>query len=367
MIRKFLAILLLSLTISLPVYAQFTFPVSHFASSGVTGQESLDTIEPSCVQDVDATIADSYFQGTLDSGVAVDKGGGEVGLPFTGHNFISGQLVTIAGTTNYNDNYTLASVTANEIVITETFVTEDDLDGSETVQSQEWLNLVSSGTVYDLMKGGDGTADTTDPNFGGTVGGDTGRFDMDGGDFFTYLTPDPEKVKAMHMTSGTDSGPTWFGLAFRLGDVTTAQVLFISGSFTPESIRIFFVNSTTIRVSVVRGSSLTDNDFTVSTMDASTDYLMWISFDPLDAGGTDDIIFFLNEDTGTTDTDANTATSSTKASAQAHWGAQAIASSPMVSGGIIYGIYFGVGTFLTDTIVTAMNAHIKLRHEAGRY
>jgi len=69
---------------------------------------------------------------TLDAAAAVDKGGGEVGLPITGHAFLAEQVVVIAGTTNYNGAYAINSKTANEIVITATYVAEV-FAGTETV------------------------------------------------------------------------------------------------------------------------------------------------------------------------------------------------------------------------------------------
>jgi hypothetical protein len=69
---------------------------------------------------------------TLDAGPAVDKGGGLVGLPITGHAFLVGQVVTIAGTDHYDGAYAIVSQTANEIVITATY-TAETFAGTETV------------------------------------------------------------------------------------------------------------------------------------------------------------------------------------------------------------------------------------------
>lgn len=73
-----------------------------------------------------------YHRHALDASAAVDKGGGLVGLPFTtyaGHLMI-GSTVTIAGTINYNGQHVVhANTTANELVITETYVAEANLLG----------------------------------------------------------------------------------------------------------------------------------------------------------------------------------------------------------------------------------------------
>lgn len=77
----------------------------------------------------------SRFQKNLDNAAAVDKGGGKVGIPCTGHNFPIGSSITIAGSTNYNDTYEVdADTTTDEIVITETYAAEN-FAGTETATS----------------------------------------------------------------------------------------------------------------------------------------------------------------------------------------------------------------------------------------
>ena len=74
---------------------------------------------------VSTAIWNRFDRVTLDAGPAVDVGGGVVGIPSTGHGFASGEVVVFSGTTNYDDTYTvLASTTANQINITETFTAE---------------------------------------------------------------------------------------------------------------------------------------------------------------------------------------------------------------------------------------------------
>lgn len=61
----------------------------------------------------------------LNAAAAVDKGGGLVGVPSTGHGWTTGKSITLTGTTNYDGTYTLdATTSANELVITATFVAE---------------------------------------------------------------------------------------------------------------------------------------------------------------------------------------------------------------------------------------------------
>jgi len=75
-----------------------------------------------------------YSTLTLDvNGVAVNVGGGIVGLPCTKHSFIIGDVVRITGTSNYDDSFTLTSgTTANELQFTGTYIAET-FDGTETV------------------------------------------------------------------------------------------------------------------------------------------------------------------------------------------------------------------------------------------
>ena len=56
-------------------------------------------------------------------GVAVDEGGGKVGIPVIDHNCIANDYVRIK-TKKYNGEYTINSVTNDKIVITETYVAE---------------------------------------------------------------------------------------------------------------------------------------------------------------------------------------------------------------------------------------------------
>lgn len=80
------------------------------------------------------TTHDNVITDTIDAAPAVDKGGGLVGIPVTGHAFTTGKEITIAGSINYNNSYDIVSDTANEIVITETYNAET-FGGSETIVS----------------------------------------------------------------------------------------------------------------------------------------------------------------------------------------------------------------------------------------
>lgn len=83
------------------------------------------------------TILDNTVIDTInDAEDAVDKSTSPatVGIPITGHAFVAGQYVTIAGTANYNAEHVVDSVSTNEIVIVATFAAET-FSSSDTVKS----------------------------------------------------------------------------------------------------------------------------------------------------------------------------------------------------------------------------------------
>jgi hypothetical protein len=79
---------------------------------------------------------------TLDNAAAVDKGSGLVGIPITAHTFLDEDVTTIVSTTNYNGTHSIVSQTANEIVITASYVAET-FAGTETASwSRGWITVV---------------------------------------------------------------------------------------------------------------------------------------------------------------------------------------------------------------------------------
>jgi hypothetical protein len=75
------------------------------------------------------------------AGVAVNKGGGLVGLPSTTHGYGATGVFSISGTTNYDGEYTNMTSTADEIIITAAYVAEI-FDGTETVVEEKTISLV---------------------------------------------------------------------------------------------------------------------------------------------------------------------------------------------------------------------------------
>lgn len=78
---------------------------------------------------------------TLNASGVVDKGGGKVGLPCTGHGLAVGAPVVISGTSHYDGAYVLAAGTSeNELVIAAPHAPET-LDGTETVDLARQITL----------------------------------------------------------------------------------------------------------------------------------------------------------------------------------------------------------------------------------
>ena len=83
---------------------------------------------------------------TVDNDVAVDKGGGSVGIPITGHGYSAADVIGVNGTVNYDGGYTIVSETTDEIVITATYVAET-FAGTETVKSGTLWSDLSADTL----------------------------------------------------------------------------------------------------------------------------------------------------------------------------------------------------------------------------
>jgi len=83
-----------------------------------------------------APVSDDVLEDTInDAEAAVDKSTtpATVGIPVTGHAFLAGDEVTIAGTTNYNASVVVDSVTTNEVVIVSSF-TAETFSSSDTIK-----------------------------------------------------------------------------------------------------------------------------------------------------------------------------------------------------------------------------------------
>ncbi len=106
-------------------------------------EKLYDNVNKMFLNTLDTTKRLSMFKETpasLDAAVAVDKGGGLVGIPITGHTFAVGEYVKIQDSINYDVESLVDSETANEVVITATYVAETFLG------TEEMFHGVSGGT-----------------------------------------------------------------------------------------------------------------------------------------------------------------------------------------------------------------------------
>ncbi len=73
----------------------------------------------------EVVITATFKGGLINNAAAVDKGAGKVGIPITGHPYGTGEKITITNTVNYNATYTVdATSSVNEVVITAAYVAE---------------------------------------------------------------------------------------------------------------------------------------------------------------------------------------------------------------------------------------------------
>ena len=95
---------------------------------------------------------DNTTQDTIDNAGANLLGGGLVGIPVTGHAFVTGREVTIAGSVAYNGAFAVISQTANEVVITHA-QTAEAFTGAETIvasiKGEVFVGTITSGTFLD--------------------------------------------------------------------------------------------------------------------------------------------------------------------------------------------------------------------------
>lgn len=108
---------------------------------------------------VPITVLDESY--LINNAGAVDKGGGKVGIPVTDNPFVTGEIITIANTVNYDEitHVVDATSSANEVVITyafnaETFDGSDDSIGLTTPRS-----IVADSTQKELIVQNNGSVD----------------------------------------------------------------------------------------------------------------------------------------------------------------------------------------------------------------
>jgi len=96
------------------------------------------TIEPLTLGETRTFLRVDATSGNLNpnAAAAVNKGGGKVGIPLTAHNLLTNQWISPENTVNYDNDYQVDSTSsANEIVITATYVAET-FTGDETISGR---------------------------------------------------------------------------------------------------------------------------------------------------------------------------------------------------------------------------------------
>ena len=100
----------------------------------ISANASVIALDNTNAETAICTITLDSAEQNLDNAAAVDKGGGLVGIPLTGHGYSEGQVILLNGTGNYDGVHTLPSQAAggaNEIIITATYAAET-FAGTET-------------------------------------------------------------------------------------------------------------------------------------------------------------------------------------------------------------------------------------------
>ena len=125
---------------------------------------ATNTIRDLTIQNCSKGVLLKDYTRFFNAAAAVNKGGGLVGIPSTAHAFPTGRSITIAGTTNYNGDFTVdATSSANEIVITASFVAETFATTDSAVPNGVWniRNFQFSGNTNDFRVDYPATSDLT--------------------------------------------------------------------------------------------------------------------------------------------------------------------------------------------------------------
>lgn len=112
----------------------------------ISANASVISLHKTNAETAICTITLDSAEKTLNNAAAVDKGGGLVGIPLTGHGYSEGNIILFNDTINYDGVKTLPSQAlggADEIIITATYV-------AETFTGTETACVVVEGTTHTL-------------------------------------------------------------------------------------------------------------------------------------------------------------------------------------------------------------------------
>jgi hypothetical protein len=118
---------------------------------------------------------------------------------------------------------------------------------------QKWLD--TSGNAYDFFRGTTSSSQSSDPTFNGTAGGQSSSeyWSFDGGDFFTYDSPNETWMQNLHKNSAIWAFAGYLYVASLPG---TAAILFGDGEGNASLIGVSVLVRTdgTLRLIVVNGN-----------------------------------------------------------------------------------------------------------------
>ncbi len=180
-----------------------------------------------------------------------------------------------------------------------------DLDATiaaSYTSGQTWANLIETPadgtgqTYYDFWLGVDGSATATDPTFTGSADDPAAYFAHDGGDYFRAKDLTGTALNKSGMTSGTGTGPVWIAVAFKLGSVDANISPWGDNTAQPGAVRALMSSTENMRF-VQRSSSASYNQEIIpaATFDATTDFLVIITYDTTSAGSEK---YWVNSTTG---------------------------------------------------------------------
>lgn len=219
----------------------------------------------------------------------------------------------------------------------------------------------SAQTAYDAWLGIDNTSSASDPAFTGSAGSAAAYFALDGGDYFTFKSVvDPLTLYNMHRKTG-GTNKWWVAMAYQTGDDT--GVALWGRGYTGGTYGVYLwraASNTSIYHDYGATTELQNGGLNQA---ASTNYILIVSVDM--EATSNNVKFWLNTTTAATfsktwSSDNNNPTRNFHIGATVNSGGTV--SSPMASGGRIYGFYVG-NELLDDAKAADIFALIEARHE----
>lgn len=247
--------------------------------------------------------------------------------------------------------------------------TTGDLDATCTDSysgtGQTWANIEttpadsSAQTKYDWFLGDDGDVSTDDPTFTGTAGDSAAHFLYDGGDHFADVDLSGTSLNKAGMTSGAGTGPVWIAMAFKLGAVDANISFWGQETSIAGAARVLMNATENMRFQTAAGVG--DNIVIIpnDTFDATTDFLVIITFDTTSAGSERR---WVNTTSGSAwDTSYTPGTETTEYTGAYQIGAGGTGSFQLPNNSKVYGFYSG-NEILDDTKAGTIFTHLEARH-----